>query len=88
VDDLYPYLQAALLSHEQALRLAVLRLLSLPISQGGTRADTARRCLQAEEVSLDVHGVRERLLRVGRLVQTVRDDDEVEAEMCSRWLTG
>lgn len=45
-----------------------------------------RRCLQGEEVSLDVQGVRERVLRIGRVVQVVGDAEG--AEFCARWLIG
>ncbi|OSX61435.1 hypothetical protein POSPLADRAFT_1144486 [Postia placenta MAD-698-R-SB12] len=39
--------------------------------------DVLKRCLQAEEVSLDVQGVRERVLRISRLPVVIQDDDEV-----------
>jgi len=41
-----------------------------------------------EEVSLDVQGVRERVLRIGRVGQVVRDGDERGADICARWLVG
>lgn len=45
-----------------------------------------KRCLQGEEVPLDVQGVRERVLRIGRVVQVVGDAQG--AEFCARWLIG
>lgn len=45
-----------------------------------------KRCLQGEEVPLDVQGVRERVLRIGRVCQIVRDADDVSADICARWL--
>jgi U3 small nucleolar RNA-associated protein 20 len=44
--------------------------------------------LQGEEVSLDVQGVRERVLRIGRVGQVLREGDEMGADLCARWLTG
>ena len=37
---------------------------------------------------LDVQGVRERVLRIGRVGQVVRDGDERGADICARWLVG
>lgn len=46
-----------------------------------------KRCLQGEEVSIDVQGVRERVLRIGRLGQVMHDDDDdVGAGIATRWL--
>lgn len=50
--------------------------------------DALKRCLQGEEVSLDMQGVRERVLRIGRLYQAVRDDEPLSADICIRWLVG
>jgi hypothetical protein len=47
-----------------------------------------KRCLQGEEASLDVHGVRERVLRIGRVGHVVKDADEFSADLCARWLVG
>lgn len=43
-----------------------------------------KRCLQGEEVPLDIQGVRERVLRIGRVGQVV--GDEKGADLCARWL--
>lgn len=43
-----------------------------------------KRCLQGEEVPLDLQGVRERVLRIGRVGQVV--GDEKGADLCARWL--
>jgi U3 small nucleolar RNA-associated protein 20 len=45
-----------------------------------------KRCLQGEEVSLDMQGVRERVLRIGRLYQVIRDDEPLSVDICVRWL--
>jgi len=45
-----------------------------------------KRCLQGEEVPCDVQGVRERVLRIGRVVQVVGDAEA--ADFCARWLIG
>ncbi|OCH91059.1 hypothetical protein OBBRIDRAFT_887230 [Obba rivulosa] len=87
LDSIYPFLQASLLSHSRSLRLSILRLLTSPIvkSPDGT-VEVLKRALQGEEVSLDVQGSRERVLRIGRLPVVVRDGDELGADVCARWL--
>jgi U3 small nucleolar RNA-associated protein 20 len=45
-----------------------------------------KRCLQGEEVSLEMQGVRERVLRIGRLYQVIRDDEPLSVDICVRWL--
>ena len=45
-----------------------------------------KRCLQGEEVPCDVQGARERVLRIGRVVQVVGDAEA--ADFCARWLIG
>ena len=46
--------------------------------------EVIKRCLQGEEVSLDLQGVRERVLRIGRVGQVV--GDQSGADLCTRWL--
>jgi U3 small nucleolar RNA-associated protein 20 len=48
--------------------------------------EVLKRCLQGEGVSLDLQGVRERVLRIGKVVQVV--GDVRGAEVCARWLIG
>ena len=50
--------------------------------------DVLRRCLQGEEVSLDMTGVRDRVLRIGRVGVAVRDGEHGAADLCGRWLIG
>lgn len=51
--------------------------------------DVLKRCLQGEEVPLDVQGVRERVLRIGRLSQVVKEEEGgLGAEISVRWLVG
>ncbi|KIJ63496.1 hypothetical protein HYDPIDRAFT_133895 [Hydnomerulius pinastri MD-312] len=85
--ELYPRLQSCILSHSRSLRLSALKILSSKLvkSSPGER-DVLKRCLQGEEVSLDVHGVRERVLRIGRIGQVVKDDEPLAADLCIRWL--
>lgn len=87
LDSVYPSLQASLLSHSRPLRLSVLRLLTSPLIKApdGT-SDVLKRALQGEEVSIDVQGSRERVLRIGRLPVVVRDGDDIGADVCARWL--
>ncbi|KAJ2918304.1 hypothetical protein MD484_g2111, partial [Candolleomyces efflorescens] len=84
-DVVYPKLQDCLLSHSRGLRLASLRFLtSNLVSLPEGAAEVLKRCLQGEEASLDVQGVRERVLRIGRVGQVVGDIQG--AELCARWL--
>jgi U3 small nucleolar RNA-associated protein 20 len=65
--------------------LACLRLLGCKlIDPNHDHVEVVKRCLQGEEVPLDVQGVRERVLRIGRVGQVV--GDEKSAELCGRWL--
>ncbi|KAF8883245.1 armadillo-type protein [Infundibulicybe gibba] len=87
LEDIYPQLQQCILSHARPLRLNALRFLSCNLvkSPPGTQ-EVIRRCLQGEEVSLDVQGVRDRVLRIGRVAQTLQDSDGIGADLCGRWL--
>jgi U3 small nucleolar RNA-associated protein 20 len=65
--------------------LACLRLLDCKlIDPNHDHIEVVRRCLQGEEVPIDVQGVRERVLRIGRVGQVV--GDEKSADLCGRWL--
>lgn len=46
--------------------------------------EVLKRCLQGEEAEIDVQGVRERVLRIGRVGQVVGEKEG--AEVCARWL--
>ncbi|KAI0832589.1 hypothetical protein BC628DRAFT_1347439 [Trametes gibbosa] len=86
-ETLYLTLKASLLSHSRLLRLQTLHLLTSAVVKvpEGPRV-VLEKALQAEEVSVDVQGVRERVLRINRLPLTVQDGDELGAEICARWL--
>ncbi|KAF5354672.1 hypothetical protein D9756_005618 [Leucocoprinus leucothites] len=85
LDEIYPHLRAALISHSRVLRLNAMRLMdSKLVSAPGGVQEVMKRCLQGEEVSIDVQGVRERVLRIGRVVQVVGDAEG--ADFCARWL--
>ncbi|KAG1774596.1 hypothetical protein EV702DRAFT_1123142 [Suillus placidus] len=87
IAQLYSRLQSRLLSPSRSLRSNVLGLLTSRMVKSSPAAHEAlKRCLQGDEVSLDMHGVRERVLRIGRLYQVVRDDDLLSADICVRWL--
>ncbi|KAF8623398.1 hypothetical protein AX17_007436 [Amanita inopinata Kibby_2008] len=83
--DIYSSLQESLVSHSHALRLAVLRLLISPnVKASNSVKDVLKRCLQGEEMSLDVQGAREKVVWIGRVAQIVVDEEC--AEICVRWL--
>ncbi|KAG1882502.1 armadillo-type protein [Suillus subluteus] len=87
ITQLYSCLQSRLLSPSRPLRSNVLGLLtSKMVKSSPGEHEALKRCLQGDEVSLDMHGVRERVLRIGRLYQVVRDDDSLSADICVRWL--
>ena len=85
----YEQLKGSLLSHSRLLRLSTLRLLGSPIVQASEGTiELVKKALQAEEISVDVQGVRERVLRIGRLPLAVKDGDHVAADICARSLIG
>ena len=87
MDTVYEQLKSALLSHSRLLRLSTLRLLGSPIVRASEGTiELVKKALQAEEISVDVQGVRERVLRIGRVGQVVGDTQG--AELCARWLIG
>ncbi|KAG1734522.1 armadillo-type protein [Suillus lakei] len=87
IAQLYSRLQLQLLSPSRSLRSNVLGLLtSKMVKSSPVEHEALKRCLQGDEVSLDMHGVRERVLRIGRLYQVVRDDDSLSVDICVRWL--
>ena len=94
LDAIYPSLCASLLSPSRSLRLNTLRfldskkLIDKNCQDPGVDGvvEVLKRCLQGEEVSLDLQGVRERVLRIGRVGQVV--GDVRGAEVCARWLIG
>jgi U3 small nucleolar RNA-associated protein 20 len=91
LDAIYPSLCASLLSPSRSLRLNTLRFLDSKKlidknCQDPGVAAVLKRCLQGEEVSLDLQGVRERVLRIGRVGQVV--GGVRGAEVCARWLIG
>lgn len=89
LEDVYPLLQGSVVSHSRPLRLSSLRLLDSPlINVPPSFKEVVKRCLQGEEVSLDTQGVRERVLRIGRVGQVVKDGDDIGADLCVRWLVG
>ena len=50
--------------------------------------DVLRRCQKGEESTLDVNGVRERIVNINAIPQVVKDGDVVGADICARWLIG
>lgn len=87
-DALHEHLRASLLSHSRVLRLSALSLFNSHIVSSGVSAEVLKKCLQAEEVSVDVQGVRERVMRIGRMNHILKDGDETGAEIAVRWLIG
>ncbi|KAJ7773253.1 armadillo-type protein, partial [Mycena metata] len=87
IEEIYPALAPAVLSHSRALRLGALRLLAA--TQPSEAREVVKRCLAGEEVPLDVQGVRERVLRIGRVETVVKDkqkETDVGPDLCGRWL--
>jgi len=89
IEEIYPALAPSVLSHSRALRLGALRLLAA--TQPSDAREVVKRCLAGEEVPLDVQGVRERVLRIGRVETVVKDKqraEDVGPDLCARWLVG
>lgn len=81
------YLRTCIVSHSQSLRLSALKILSSKLVKSSPgEHDVLKRCLQGEDVSLDAQGVRERVLRIGRIGQVIRDDEPLATDLCIRWL--
>ena len=85
--DIYQNLKESLLSHSQSLRLNVLRIFSSPVvTKSPEEREVIKRCLQCENISIDVQGSRERALWVGRLPQIIPDGRSVASEIATSWL--
>ncbi|KAF8206463.1 armadillo-type protein [Mycena galopus ATCC 62051] len=87
IEEIYPALAPAVLSHSRALRLGALRLLAA--TRSSDAREVVKRCLAGEEVPLEVQGVRERVLRIGRVETVVKDkqrETDVGPDLCGRWL--
>ena len=85
--ELYLHLRMCIVSHLRSLRLSALKILSSKLVKSSPgEHDVLKRCLQGEEVSLDVQGVRERVLRIGRIGQVIKDDEPLATDLCIRWL--
>ncbi|KAK7033108.1 DRIM domain-containing protein, partial [Favolaschia claudopus] len=87
IDDIYPSLAPVVLSHSRARRLGALRLLAT--TRPSDAREVIKRCLAGEEVPLEVSGVRERVLRIGRIETVVKDkqsDADMGPDLCARWL--
>lgn len=90
-DGLTDLLLELLKSHSHAISKSALELLSSPLvslSSANDVADVLSRCLAAESVPLAVQGVRERVLRIGRISQGVGANSERGARICASWLLG
>ncbi|KDQ13943.1 hypothetical protein BOTBODRAFT_33064 [Botryobasidium botryosum FD-172 SS1] len=89
---LHPLLLPCSGHHSHALRLAALRLLASPLIQrSALQGEVLKRCLAAEEVSIDVQGSKERVLKIGRVGGAVTGtggdaDTDEGVELASRWL--
>lgn len=85
--EVYLHLRTCIISHSRSLRLSALKILSSKLVKSSPgEQDVLKRCLQGEEVSLDVQGVRERVLRIGRIGQVIKDDEPLATDLCIRWL--
>lgn len=86
--ELYLHLRTCIVSHSRSLRLSALKLLALKsVKSSPGEQDALKRCFQGEEVSLDLQGVRERVLRIGRIGQAIKGDEALATDLCIRWLT-
>ncbi|KAG9309435.1 hypothetical protein JVU11DRAFT_10689 [Chiua virens] len=85
--EIYLHLRTCISSHSRSLRLSALKILSSKLVKSSPgEQDVLKRCLQGEEVSLDAQGVRERVLRIGRIGQVIKDGEPLATDLCIRWL--
>lgn len=79
----------SILSFSREHRLAALFLLATPTATSSTRPrELLEKCIKGESIAIGVEGVRERIVIMGRLGQSIQDDDEVSAGIAIRWLIG
>ena len=87
-DDTVQTLMHCLKSHSHVIRQSALELLCSPLFSLMTSREAVKRCLTAELVPLTIQGVRERVLRIGRLSLAVEDGNQSAAKACILWLLG
>jgi U3 small nucleolar RNA-associated protein 20 len=86
-EEAYQLLSSQVLSHSHVLRLGIAEFLaSSAIGSTPSERQLLEKLLRAEQVPLDVQGVRERTLRISRLSQFIPDGDTLVSQLCVRWL--
>ncbi|GJJ08423.1 hypothetical protein Clacol_002639 [Clathrus columnatus] len=85
-DTVYPYLKDNILSHIHVLRLASLEFLTSSIVDSGRANGVLKQCLLGESASLDITGVRERIVRITGLPPVSKNGDDVSIDISLRWL--
>lgn len=86
LETLYPSLSSSISSHKRDLRLASLRLLLSSIVERTSKENlTLQGCLEAEVIDLDIAGVRERAVKMGKVSAT---GEGLQIEVAGKWLTG
>lgn len=81
-------LQSRILSHRHNLRLNALQFLALDVvDKPAAVSEVLNRCLHGERISLDVSGVRDRIVWIGKVGEAAMIG-AVEADICARWLIG
>ncbi|KAG8720081.1 U3 snoRNP protein [Ceratobasidium sp. 395] len=86
LNALLPHLLAPLTSHSRILRSSALHLLSGPcVSRSPEQTDVLSRLAAAEDVPLTVQGVRERVVKTGKVVAGSVAGEEMK-EVVVRWL--
>ncbi|KAK1236291.1 U3 snoRNP protein [Marasmius sp. AFHP31] len=87
-EEVYSCAKDSILSHSRLLRLSTLKVLSSSLVKVPEETREALlRCLQGEEIIIDVQGVRERVLRIGKVEQVLKAGDDLGADLTARWLT-
>lgn len=86
--DFYLLLKENIISHIHMLRLNTLQLLGSSIVNKGRANATLSQCLLGESASLDISGVRERLVRITGAARVLKVDDEISVDLTLRWLVG
>ncbi|KAL0061427.1 U3 snoRNP protein [Marasmius tenuissimus] len=87
-EEVYSCVKDSVLSHSRLLRLSTLKVLSSSLVKVPDETREALlRCLQGEEISIDVQGVRERVLKIGKVEQVLKAGDDLGADLSARWLT-
>ena len=75
-------------SASQTLRLSSLELLKAIVPSSASCQELLQLCIAAEEVPLNVQGIRERIHKIERLNRAIQVDNALAVEISVSWYLG